>query len=50
MFRFTFLFFNFMFSYVNFNINDDAVYIQYVQFYPKVSTLFGMNSVPESEL
>jgi hypothetical protein len=43
MFRFTFLFFYFMFSYVNLINKDAAVY---VQFYPKVGTLFGINSVP----
>jgi hypothetical protein len=51
MFRFTFIFFNFMFLYVNFIIKDDSVCaIQCVQFYPKVGTLFGINSVTESGL
>jgi hypothetical protein len=48
IFRFTFV--NIMFSNVNFIIMDDAVEIQYVQFYPKVGTLFRINSVPESGL
>jgi hypothetical protein len=39
-----------MFLYVNFIIKDDAVLIQYVQFYPIVGTLFGINFVPESGL
>jgi hypothetical protein len=39
MFCFTFFFL--MFSYLNFIIKDDAVYIPYVQFYPKVGRCLG---------
>jgi hypothetical protein len=39
----------FMFSFLNFFIQD-AVQLLYVQFFPEIRSLFGINSVPESGL